>query len=108
MLKEIRNQPEHIRAIFMWLSVFIVFSLIIVVWAGSFQQKLILLLNSPDKTPLAKQESPLGVIGKSFSDLKAVILDLTGLATGKKNQAEVIDNLEKRFDIEPRLLPISE
>jgi len=108
MLKEIRKQPEHIRALFMWLSVFIVFSLVIFVWANSFQQKLVLLLDSKEKTETAKQESPLAVIAGGFNDLRATIIDLFGLASGGKNQAEVIDNLEKRFKVEPKLLPLSD
>lgn len=108
MLKEIRNQPEHIRAIFMWLSVFIVFSLVIFIWANSFQQKLALLLNSEEKTETTKQQSPLAVISSGFNDLRATIIDLFGLATGTRNQIQVIDNLEKRFNVEPRLLPLSE
>lgn len=107
MLKEIREQPEHIRAIFMWLSVFIVFSLVVFVWFSSFQQKLVFLL-SPEKEETVEQESPLAVIGQSMSDLKATIADLFGLAGGTKIETEVIDNLEKRFNIEPRLLPLSE
>ena len=110
MLKEIRNQPEHIRALFMWLSVFIVFSLVIFVWANSFQQKLSLLLNSEEKTETAKQGSPLAVIASGFNDLRATIIDLFGLASGKKNELEIKSNLEDRFGskIEPNLLPVSE
>lgn len=109
MLKEIREQPEHIRAIFMWLSVFIVFSLVIFVWANSFQQKLALLLNSPEEEKvLAEEESPFVVIGKSLNDLKATILDLFGLVNGARNETEVINNLERRFEVEPNLLPLSE
>ena len=107
MLKEIRNQPEHIRALFMWLSVFIVFSLVVFVWANSFQQKLAFLLNS-EKEETVNPESPLAVIGGGLNDLRATIIDLFGLASGQKNQIEVIDNLEKRFKVEPKLLPLSE
>lgn len=107
MLKEIRSQPDHIRALFMWLSVFIVFSLVIFVWLNSFQQKLAFLLN-PEQETAAEQESPFSVMGKSFNDLKATISDLFGLASGAKNQNEVFDNLEKRFKVEPKLLPVSE
>lgn len=110
MLKEIRNQPEHIRALFMWLSVFIVFSLVIFVWANSFQQKLALLLNPEEKTETAKQESPLAVISGGLNDLRATIVDLFGLASGRKNELEIKSNLEDRFGskIEPNLLPVSE
>ena len=109
MLKEIHNQPEHIRALFMWLSVFIVFSLVIFLWLNSFQQKLVLLLNS-DKKEAAKPESPLAIMGSGLSDLKATIADLFGLASGRKNELEIKNSLENRFGtkIEPNLLPVSE
>ncbi|MBI2003567.1 MAG: hypothetical protein HYS78_01105 [Parcubacteria group bacterium] len=110
MLKEIRNQPDHIRALFMWLSVFIVFSLVVFVWLNSFQQKLAFLLNSEKEEETVKQTSPLAVIERALSDLRATIFDLFGLASGTKNEFEVKDNLEDRFGvkIEPRLLPVSE
>ena len=108
MLKEIRRQPEHIRALFMWLSVFIVFSLVIFIWANSFQQKLVLLLNPPEEEVLAEEESPFAVIAKSATDLKATILDLFGLVRGTRNETEVINSLEERFEIGPNLLPLSE
>lgn len=110
MLKEIRKQPEHIRALFMWLSVFIVFSFIVFVWVKSFETKLVALLH-PDETQsaLVQEESPFAVVGKSFIDLKATISDLFGLAKGTKKESEVIDNIEERgVEIEPRLLPIPE
>jgi len=108
MLKEIRNQPEHIRSLFMWLSVFIVFSLVVFVWVNSFQQKLILLLNPDEKAETAEQESPMALMSRSLSDLKATIVDLFGLASGGKETGKVIEDLKKRFEIEPRLLPVSE
>lgn len=110
MLKEIRRQPEHIRALFMWLSVFIVFSLVIFVWLQGFQQKLTLLLNPSNESETAKQESPFAVVGESFNDLRATILDLFGLVSGTKNEKEIKNNLEDRFGakIEPKLLPLSE
>lgn len=109
MLKEIRNQPPHIRAIFMWLSVFIVFSLVIFVWLQGFQQRLTFLLNPSEKGEAAKQESPFAAIGGSFNDLRATIFDLFGLASRTKEEIDVRDNLEERTGekIQPRLLPLS-
>ena len=109
MLKEIRKQPEHIRALFMWLSVFIVFSLVVFVWLNSFQNKLAVLL-APEEQDQAKDQSPFSVIGQSLGDLKATISDLFGLASGTKKEAEVKDNLKERFGVkvEPRLLPVTE
>ena len=110
MLKEIRQQSERVRALFMWLSVFIVFSLVIFIWLQGFQQKLTLLLNPSKESEVAKQESPFRVVGESFNDLRATILDLFGLVSGTKNEKEVKNSLEDRFGekIEPKLLPLSE
>lgn len=109
MLREIRQQPPHIRALFMWLSVFIVFSLVVFVWFKSFEQKLAYLINSDKESETqTTQESPFSVIGTSFNDLRATILDLFGLARGTKEETKVIDDLEKRFKIEPKLLPVAE
>ena len=94
----------------MWLSVFIVFSLVVFVWFNSFQQKLTFLLNPEKEEKTAEQESPLAVIGHGLGDFKAVLGDLFGLASGTKEQKEVIENIEERLGtkIEPRLLPVSE
>ncbi|TSC91307.1 MAG: hypothetical protein G01um10142_35 [Parcubacteria group bacterium Gr01-1014_2] len=111
MLKEIRRQPSHIRAIFMWLSVFIVFSLVIFIWIQSFQQRLTFLLDPSKELETAKQESPITTIGKGLDDLRAEIFNLFGLAAFKKQEGDVGSNLEERTGvkkIEPRLLPVSE
>lgn len=110
MLREIRQQPDHIRALFMWLSVFIVFSAIMFVWISSFQQKLVFMLAPTEEKALVERESPFAVIGSSVEDLKATVLDLFGLAKGIKEQEEVIKNMEQRVEqkIKPRLLPVSE
>lgn len=93
----------------MWLSVFIVFSLVVFVWFQGFQQKLTFLLDPLKESEMAEEMSPFVVIGSSFNDLKATILDLFGLASGTKKETEVKSNLEYRFGtIEPKLLPLSE
>jgi len=110
MLKEIRNQPPNIRATFMWLSVFIVFSLVIFIWLQGFQQRLTFLLNPSEESEMAEEVSPLATIGKSFNDLRATIFDLFGLVAGTKQEIEIKSNLEDKVEgkIAPRLLPLSE
>ena len=94
----------------MWLSVFIVFSLVIFVWLQGFQQRLTFLLNPSQVPEMAEQGPPLVIIGKSFNDLRATIFDLFGLVAGTKNEVEVRNNLEDKVGgkIAPRLLPLSE
>ena len=109
MLNEIRRQPPHIRAIFMWLSVFIVFSLVIFIWLQGFQQRLTFLLNPSKESEMAEEVSPLATIGKSFNDLRATIFDLFGLVAGTKSNIEIKNSLENKTGgkIVPRLLPLS-
>lgn len=83
----------------MWLSVFIIFSAIIFVWAGSFRQKLVFMLDGSEEKALAGSRSPF-----------AVVFDLFGLASGTREQDEVIRNMQERVEqrIKPRLLPVSD
>ena len=110
MLKEIRKQPDHIRALFMWLSVFIVFSGVVFVWVSSFQQKLVFMLAPAEEKAVAESRSPFVLVGSSVGGLKAAILDLFGLAAGTKEYDEVIKSMEERVEqkIKPRLLPVSD
>ncbi len=110
MLDEIRKQPSHIRALFMWLSVFIAFSAVVFVWVNSFQQKLVFMLEEPEQKAALEDRSPFAMIGLSVNDLKATVFDLFGLAKGTKEQDEVFKNMEDRVEerIKPRLLPVSE
>lgn len=103
MLKEIRKQPEHIRALFMWLSVFIVFSAIAFIWFNSFQNRMRAFLNSKEKE-LTKEESPFGIIKKSFNDFKADIIDLF---SSSKTIKEIKEKENFQEIIPLRLLPLS-
>lgn len=100
LLHEIRQQPEHIRHIMMWLCVTITFSLVAFVWFKSTQEKFVAMLNADEArqeidpnrfadrdlkklTELADKntkqpESPFASIGNTFSLLKASIIDLMG------------------------------
>ncbi len=84
LLEEIREQPEHIRHIFMWTLVVITFSIVGFTWFRSTQKKFVALLN-----PEAAQEaqvlaaktkpqssSPFATIGNSLKDLRANISEL--------------------------------
>ena len=118
MLKEIREQPEHIREIFMWLSVLIVFSLVGFVWAKSFQERIVVLLN-PETTPeVAEEESfassvaPFGVIKNSVASMRDGVANLSALFgfLQKTPNAEEIDSAFRKSQeiTEPRLLPLTE
>lgn len=82
MLKEIRRQPEHIREIFMWLCVVIVFSFVILAGFRQTNEKLVALIN-PEITEEAemyiaqkKPQSPLESLAGYLGDLRASITDV--------------------------------
>ena len=99
LLQEIRNQPEHIRHIMMWLCVVTSFSVVALVWFRTTQARLVAMLNSPERLEapaadrfadrdlrkieeeriLAAREespSPLASIRNSFNLLRASLGEL--------------------------------
>ena len=119
LLQEIRQQPEHIRHIMMWLCVVTTFSLVALVWFRTTQQRLVAMLHPAEKLEapagdrfadrdLRKMEeertrqlaearkapSPLASIFNSFNFLRASIGELLGtsqeLNQPKENKGENI------------------
>src|SRR3989338_7416144 len=117
LLQEIRQQPEHIRHIMMWLCVVTTFSLVALVWFRTTQQRLVAMLHPAEKLEapagdrfadrdLRKMEeertrqlaearkapSPLASIFNSFNFLRASIGELLGtsqeLNQPKENKVE--------------------
>ena len=89
ILEEIRQQPEHIRHVFMWLGVVITFSLVSFVWFRSTEEKFVAMLHPEEYKQLqalhqlaAKQTengpSPLASLRDSFSFLRASLGELLG------------------------------
>lgn len=85
MLKEIRKQPEHIREIFMWLCVVIVFSFVILAGFRQTNERLVALVNPEAAEELQsqivknKQQSPLSSLAGYLGDLRASITDVFSL-----------------------------
>lgn len=78
IIREIRQQPLHVRKIFVWTLTTLTFSLVVIGWAGSTQKRVVAMLNGPQKTSeqtevANKQPSPFAAIKKSFKDLSAAI-----------------------------------
>lgn len=96
LVREIRQQPEHIRLIFMWTFVVITFSVVGFAWFQSTSKEYLALLNpdqAQDTRALAakddkKTPSPFATILSSFGDLKANISDLF---VGKSASVDVGD-----------------
>lgn len=108
LLEEIRNQPEHIRHVMMWLCVVTTFSFVALVWFRTTETRLVAMLHptdsleappadrfadrdlrklAEDRILAAKQDnsaSPLASILNSFSLLRASIGELLG-----NSQAEI-------------------
>lgn len=116
ILEEIRQQPEHIREIFMWVSVAIIFSVVGFSWFRSTEKQFVALLNpqqAEEQRVLAEKDvtktnpSPFAMIINSFDGLKAGITELfSGI---KSNDFEVKGGgIRPEVSVPPQQLPVSE
>ncbi len=112
LLEEVRNQPQHIREIFMWLCVVITFSVISLFWFQSTSKQFVAMVN-PDRIEEERvyalnnkvtQPSLLATIGSSWTNLKLGLSDLLGAA--KKSGAEQFHD-DKNDPVPPNLFPTS-
>ena len=82
LIEEIRQQPHHIREIFMWVMVVITFSVVGFVWFDSTRTRFLALVNPEEYqdtrafAAAPDSDSPFAAIGRSFRNLKANIADL--------------------------------
>jgi hypothetical protein len=113
LLDEIRQQPEHIRHIFMWTMVVITFSVVGFVWFRQTTRQFVALLHPEEAQERAlaekdrpKQPSPFATIFSAIGDLRANISEL--LADPKQsldiNNGSTVP-IEER--VPPQKLPIS-
>jgi len=108
LIKEINKQPEHIRELFMWLFVIIIFSLVLVAGVRDTNRRIVALVNPQDNivgsTEVAENnaQSPFASIAGYFGGLKASIADIFNfdLISG------VINN-KADSEVSPALLPVS-
>jgi len=110
ILEEIKEQPPHIREIFMWVCVVMTFSVIGFSWFRSTTKQFVALVNPEQARQdqmlaqnAPKSSSPFATISKSFDSLKASLAELFNFA-GKTNNIQ-IENDQPR--VEPNLLPLS-
>jgi len=107
IIREIKNQPEHIRKTFMWLSVIVVFSFIFIIGIRETERKITALINpellkEENTTNLADNSSPFNVLGRYFSGLRASIGDVFLIGT----RVQEINKEPREFS-SPALLPVS-
>lgn len=79
LLDEIRQQPLHIRHLFMWTMVAITFSVIGFLWFQETKNNFVALLNpkqQQEQTAVASEPSPFSAIGRSLKSLQANISEL--------------------------------
>ena len=110
MLKDIQNQPQHIREIMFGLSVVTTVSLVGMIWFSSFQNDMYALLN-PEEANTEKflaqenQKSLFGNLAGTFSDLGAA---LSGILGSDEPPAQKDSGVEKASADKVYLLPLSE
>ena len=129
VLDEIRQQPEHIRHVFMWTMVVITFSVVGFVWFRQTTKQFVALLHpeeaevralaEKDKTlrqghsaelsrsPQGSQLSPFATIFAAMGDLRA---NISELLVGSKSNVEINNGASGTGKIEllQQKLPISE
>jgi hypothetical protein len=113
ILEEIRSQPSHIREVFMWVSVVIVFSVVGFSWFRTTSKQFVALVN-PEQAQqnadmLAEDQDnkllPFATISKSWKSLSAGISELFDF-TQKTNSIQ-IENKQSEVKIKPNLLPLA-
>ena len=100
LLNEIREQPEHIREIFMWVMVVMTFSVVGFFTMRSTFGRLAVLINpdaadSENTTVIVKDKqnnSPLDLLGESASDIKANLSDL--FKSSDDGNVEILNDAE--------------
>ncbi len=117
IIEEIKNQPAHIREVFMWLCIVITFSVVSFFWFQSTAKEFVAMVNpvqAEQERALAQkngqdQLSVLATIGQSASNFKASIAELLGFATGGSgNVLEFTGGQTYHSDpAPPQLFPIS-
>ena len=110
MLKEIQKQPEHIREIFMWLCVTIVFSFVLLTGFRQTEERLVALVNpklQENTSQLAnkKETSPFAVLGGYIGELRASITDIFNFNFSQS--AQEVKNVNSEKEIPPALLPLA-
>jgi len=120
LLEEIKSQPAHIREIFMWTCVIIVFSVVGFVWFRQTTRQFVALLHPEEAQERAlaeaeqtlrqaqgKQLSPFTMIFDSFNGLRANISEiLAGPQQDPYLNNGATNSVEKQ--VPPQRLPISE
>jgi cytosine/uracil/thiamine/allantoin permease len=114
LLNEIRQQPEHIRHVFMWVCVVIIFSVVGFVWFRNTERRFVALLNpeqAREERMLAEKiktqtPSPFATISGAWNELKANISELfAGAQPGFEINNKILPTEEP---ISPQKLPLSE
>ena len=110
ILKNLQEQPQHIREIMFGLCVVITVSLVGAVWFNDFQNDMYALLN-PEEVQQEKflaqknSESLFGVLGKTFGDISSVMTGFWG-SSGSGDGAKT--EVENKTSDRVYLLPLSE
>lgn len=112
ILDEIRQQPPHIREIFMWLCVIIVFSVVGFAWFRTTAKQFVALLHPEQNQERVfaqrkETQSPFATLFLSLKDLKETITDIFDFS--KEKGVFEIQN-KSDLEIEPiieQALPLS-
>jgi hypothetical protein len=109
ILQEIKEQPPHIREMFMWVCVVITFSVIGFAWFKSTTKQFVALLNPEEvqetRAIAKEQPSPFATLALSFKDLTASVARLFDFSSDNNLEIINIPNLPKAEINRPTVLP---
>lgn len=112
--QEIKEQPPHIRELFMWVCVVITFSIIGFAWFRTTTKQFVALLNPPEADQaraLAEEKdqtpSPFATLFVSIMDLRATIGELFNLAKGPVDFEVNKGQRQEPAPVAPAKLPLS-
>jgi len=116
ILDEIKQQPPHIREIFMWVCVVITFSVIGFAWFRTTARQFAALVNPENVQTRAlaeknenQTESPFATLFISLKDLGANIFELFDFKGEARNfEIQKTQRIEAGETIQPQKLPLSE
>jgi hypothetical protein len=63
-IERLKEKPEHVKQRIQYISVFVIMSLIIALWIGTFKSRFI------EKDETVEGSNPVSLIGRAFSSIK--------------------------------------
>jgi hypothetical protein len=94
IIKEIRNQPHHVRELATVLCTIVVVAIVGIVWFHSFQHDIYAMLNPTDAPQAQDQmfaQQSTSLFGSMFQALKNSSAEISNFFSGKGSQTNIVN-----------------